>query len=1057
MARNTNVRNAIKLALAVNAGLLGLSAAPGALAQEEGAGQLEEITVTGSRIKKKDFTSNAPVATIGFEQIELTGTVNTESLLNTLPQTVPGLDRTSNNPGNGTATVDLRGLGSNRTLVLINGTRVNPTTSFGTVDINSIPNSLIQNIEVLTGGASAVYGSDAISGVVNFILKDNFEGVNINAGFEQSFEGDAGLYSTDFTIGANVADGRGNVVLNMAYTDREALFQGDRDFSFTALTDNADATALNPGGSTGVPQTSIFNGGLGNFAPNTSGIIFDGNGDVREFVTEGSVNDYYNYAPVNYIQLPQKRYQGTALGHFDISDRATAYGRFMYTSSIVPQELAPTPAFVTSTFTLDGSPFISDAAQVILSGDDLTRVVSPDGDGTWSATSNVGIGTRLTRAFDGLDAEGEPATGFQPYLNPDDPTDPTWVPNQCTTCNHDTSFVDVMTGTAGSITDPQPDGIDDDPRLDTTLLIDADANGIADNARALVRRRLKEVGPRTANSNFTTYQVQAGLKGDLSDSWSYDGYVQVGSVVNSGGQLGNINTGRFQQALLLNLDDQAGGDPNGTVCANTANSGSTVGCAPVNIFGEGNVSQAGADFIKVAVAASASFDQTIYGANFTGDLGGLELPGGEIGVAVGFERIENSFDFSPSQDLAAGTIAGFNGSPPVNGGYTVESFYGEVYLPILSGAPMADLLDLELAYRTSDYSTSGSVEAYKIGASWAPIPSFRIRGGFNHAVRAPSIGELFSPQGENFPGATDPCSADGAPDAATAAICVATGLSAGLVGSSAINLASSQVRSISGGNPNLKPEEADTYTVGFVVQPAALEGLSLSLDYFNIEILDYITSFGGGAANVLNTCYDATNPNGGAGSAFCNVITRRGDGTIDNVNLLIDNVASQTMVGYDLLGSYDFDMFGGDARLSYVGTFTEESLFTAFEGDPAPIEAAGHYGQLVGEPVPEYSHRATFRWSGDRITGQLLWRHVGEVTDDDPGSVYTVETIKGYDTFDLSGTFRFNDNYWVTAGIDNVADTTPPLLGDNQEQANTYPATYDVFGRTFFIRATADF
>ncbi len=179
MARNLNVRNAVKLALAVNAGLIGLSVAPGALAQEESTEQLEEITVTGSRIKKKDYLSNAPVATVGFEQIEMTDTVNTESLLNTLPQTIPGLDRTSNNPGNGTATVDLRGLGTNRTLVLINGTRVVPTRQGGTVDINTIPNALIKDIEVLTGGASAVYGSDAVAGVVNFILKDDFEGVTL--------------------------------------------------------------------------------------------------------------------------------------------------------------------------------------------------------------------------------------------------------------------------------------------------------------------------------------------------------------------------------------------------------------------------------------------------------------------------------------------------------------------------------------------------------------------------------------------------------------------------------------------------------------------------------------------------------------------------------------------------------------------------------------------------------------------------------------------------------------------------------------------------------------
>ena len=1055
MARNTNVRNAVKLALAVNAGLLGLSAAPGALAQE-GAGELEEITVTGSRIKKKDFTSNAPVATVGFEQIELTGTVNTESLLNTLPQTVPGLDRTSNNPGNGTATVDLRGLGSNRTLVLINGTRVTPTSSLGTVDINSIPNALIQNIEVLTGGASAVYGSDAVAGVVNFILKDDFEGVNINAGFEQTFDSDAAIYSADITFGANVADGRGNVTFNMAFTDRDDLFQGDRDFAFTALFDNAALDGLEPGGSSGVPGTSIFSGGFEELAPTSNGIIFETDGSQREFVTGGNVNDFYNYAPVNYIQLPQTRYQGTALGHFDVSEKATLYGRFMYTSSKVPQQLAPTPIFQTSTFTLDGSPFITPAAQAAISGDNLDRVIIDNGDGTWSSSRNTGIGTRSTGSYTGFDADGDPLTSLNSLTNPLDPTDPDYDPNYmsnlCTTCTSDKSFVDVQTNGVGDALDPMPDGIDDDTRLDTTDLIDSDLNGTADFARAFVRRRLREVGPRIVNSNFSTYQVQAGLKGDISDSWSYDGYIQVGNVNFNEQQLGNVNRGRFDQALLLDLSDPTGG-----TCTDPSTSGSTVGCSPINIFGEGNISQDGADFLKVAVAAGGDFEQNVYALNFTGDLGSLQLPGGEIGVALGVERIENGFDFRPSQDLAAGTIAGFNGSPPVSGSYASDSVYAEMYLPILSGVSFFEQLDMELAYRTSDYTTSGNVEAYKVSASWAPVSAFRIRGGYNRAVRAPGIGELFSPTGEGFPSATDPCSANGAPDAATSAICASTGVPQGVIGSPAINLAAGQVRQVTGGNPLLEPEVADTYTVGFVLQPSRIEGLSLSLDYFDIEIEDYITSFGGGANNTLNVCYDATNSAGGIGSRFCSVIDRRSDGTIRAVNLNIANVASQTMKGYDLLGSYDFDMFGGDARINYVATFTDESIFTAFEGDTSPVACAGKFGNLCGEPLPEYGHRMSFRWSGDKVTAQLLWRYVGEVDDDNPDEDFTFEKIDGYSTWDLSGTYRFTDNYWVTLGIDNILDESPPVLGDNDEQANTYPATYDVYGTTFFIRATADF
>jgi len=956
MARNVNVRNAVKLALAVNAGLLGLSAAPGALAQDDTAGELEEITVTGSRIKKKDFTSNAPVATVGFEQIELTGTVNTESLLNTLPQTVPGLDRTSNNPGNGTATVDLRGLGSNRTLVLINGTRAVPTSSFGSVDINTIPNALIQNIEVLTGGASAVYGSDAVAGVVNFILKDDFEGVNINAGYEVTGQSDSAIVSADITLGANVADGRGNVTFNFSYADRDDLFQGDRDFAFFAQFDDGSGGFID-GGSSGIPGTSIFSGALGTFSPTSFGVTFDQSGDIRPFITTGPNNDFYNYAPVNYIQVPQVRYQSTALGHFDVSDKATLYGRAMFTSSKVPQLLAATPIFQAGTqFTVDGSPFLTANSQQVLS-----------------------------------DAFG--------------------------------------------------DGVD------------TDGDGIDDTATAFVRRRMIEVGQRRDTATSSSFQVQLGLKGELSDSWDYDAYLQSGIVNFDNQQDGNIDRTRFGQAMLLDLSDPTGG-----TCADPSQGGSSSPCVPINIFGEGNISEGGAAFLRTATAATADYQQDVYGVTFTGDLGALELPGGAIGAAVGFEHIEQDFEFRPSQDLATGNIAGFNGAPPVTGGFDVDSAYVELYLPILSGSPMAELLDMELAYRSSDYTTAGSVSSSKISASWAPNDQFRIRGGFNQAVRAPSIGELFSPAGEGFPGATDPCAAEGpnSGDPAVQAICIATGVPAGVVGSPAINLPAGQVRALFGGNPDLQEESADTYTYGIVVTPSAIEGLSFSVDYFDITIEEVVSTFGGGAANVLNTCYDPANPLGGIGSPFCGVINRRSDGTIDFVSQQFQNAAELTLNGIDVLAGYDFDLWGGDARINYVGTFTQESDFIAFAGD-TPIECAGNFGALCGEPVPDYKHRMTFRWTGDKITGQLLWRQVGEVSDDDPGTDYSVEKIDGQAYFDASGTYRFSDNYAVTFGIDNLLDEEPPILGDNQEQANTWPATYDVFGRTFFLRASAEF
>jgi len=270
------------LASSVFAGAaFGLLAVP-AVAQETDEESVQEtVTVTGSRIERLDFVSNSPIATVGAEQFELTGTVNTEGLLNTLPQTVPGLDRTSNNPGNGTATVD----------------RVVPTSGGGVVDINNIPAALIERVEVVTGGASAVYGSDAVAGVVNFILKDDFEGVELSAGYEVTQEGDAALYSTALTMGGNFAEGRGNAVLSLGYNSREELFQGDRDFAFFAQFDDG-AGNLFDGGSSGVPEGAIFGGASFDFPDGTSGAaIFNQDGSIRRY--DGSV-DAYNYAPVNY-------------------------------------------------------------------------------------------------------------------------------------------------------------------------------------------------------------------------------------------------------------------------------------------------------------------------------------------------------------------------------------------------------------------------------------------------------------------------------------------------------------------------------------------------------------------------------------------------------------------------------------------------------------------------------------------------------------------------------------------------------------------------------------
>ena len=928
----------------------------------------DEIIVTGSRIQRSiDFVGNSPVATVDAIQFERTGSVNTEDLLNSLPQTVPGLDSTSNNPGNGTATIDLRGLGANRTLVLVNGRRTQPTGSAGIVDINTISPALIESVEVLTGGASSVYGADAVAGVVNFILKDDFEGVEANVGYQMTEQGDAGLLDANVTVGANFDDGRGNATVSIGYTDRDALFQGDRDFANISLFDDGNG-GLEPGGSSGVPDTSLFGGGLG--------IIFQPDGSTRDFVTSGQVNDFYNYAPPNYIRLPQERFTLAATGDYEINEHFEVFLEGRFASNNVDSQLAPTPIFQNPAgaggISLDGNPFLTPETQQLLS-----------------------------------DALGSG--------------------------------------------------------------VDRDGDGIDDTFSGLVRRRLVEVGPRFASDNRDTFQLVTGLRGAVTDSMDYEVFYSEGRTNNSSFQNGNVNRDRFNQALLLadadgdgNVDIGPDGQPS---CADGGSNGSTLACAPLNIFGAGNISQAAADFLKTAVSTTDVTIQRVLQGNVFGELNS-GFTSSPIGYAFGAEYIENQFEFRPSQDVAASTIAGFNGAPPIAGKIDSTSAYGELSIPLIEDAAFAKSVNLDLAGRVTDFSNGGTQTNYKVGGDWAINDVVRFRGNYNTAVRAPNIGELFSPQGENFPGGSDPCGAEGNPNAATTAICIATGVPAGAVGTVGLNAVSGQVRALDGGNPDLSVEKAETITFGAVVTPGLFDSFSLSADYFDIQIEDAISTIG--VNTVLNGCY--TGDSGGAGSAFCNLVQRRPDGTIDFVSLSSTNIAGSKLQGIDFAANirnntdFLFDGFLGDMTVSYLGTLTLKNESQANPDDDI-FDCAGRFGNSCGEPDPKYRHFTTVGFSKGALSTNLTWQMIGSVDEgadrngsNDPDlQGFTVDDISARHYFDGSVTADLSDNFALTFGARNLLDKKPPIIGDNDEQANTYPATYDVFGRTFFANAKMKF
>ncbi len=954
----TFTKKPLTLAVSAALGMGSMSLAVTGQAQEQiGApAAVEEIVVTGSRIARADFVSNSPVATVDAEQFELTGTVNTETLLNSMPQTVPGFDSSSNNPGEGIATVNLRGLGTSRTLVLMDGIRMTPSNFSGVVDLNSIPPAMIERVEVVTGGASAVYGSDAIAGVVNFIMKRDFEGIDISAGHRISSRGDGEITNLNLTMGGNFDGGRGNAVVSMGYTDRKELFAGERGFGQVALRDNAARDGFNPGGSSAIPAT----------LDNSLGLKFDGNGATSPYTGA----DAYNYSPVNFLQIPQERLQLSGFGRYELADNLELYARGTFTNSRTDRELAATPFFQPLSVTVDGNPFFNEATQ------------------------------QAYRDFvlDSFD----PETGE--YMN---------------------GVVDPNTG----------------------AVIQADTQLFG---------RTTDLGPRALRDSRNTYQFVFGATGDIAGSWGYDVYWSEGRYENKRSLEGTIDLPRLRQGLLLDTSD-----PDNVTCRDTSD-----GCIPLNIYGDPSLTPEMVEFLARRENTNTDITQRVIAMNVAGDTGDFQLPGGPIGLAGGYEFIFQRGDFNPSQGVATGDASGLNPQPPVFGQFNAKSIYAEAYLPILSGAPFAEILALELAYRTTDYETVGTVDAYKLAGEWAPIQDVRFRASFNTAVRAPNIGDLFSPQARGANSAQDPCSEvafdQGIDDVeARRELCIATGVPAQNVFSPIVNAAAGQVGGITGGNPDLQEEEAETFTFGVVVQPQALPGLTVSVDYFNIQIDERIATFGGGVSNVLDTCYNDPEA-GGVGSPFCDAIVRFSNGFIDFVEVNSQNIASSKLEGVDVAIEYGWETNIGTFDVNYLGTYTRENSFVAFPG-ASVTECADRFGNncrsLTGTVDPEYRHRATVRWgNGSNLTAQLVWNHIGSATDDanDP-SAFTVTRISAKNYFDTSLTWTGFDNYRATIGINNVLDRSPPLLGGNAEQTNTYPSVYDPYGRMFFVNVGARF
>lgn len=1012
------------------AAILGLSATQAA-AQE---GTVSEVVVTGSRIPQPNLTSASPVTVVGAEDVQTRGVTRTEDLVNQLPQVFAAQGSSYANAATGTATVDLRGLGPNRTLVLIDGRRLQNGTPAATAgntapDLNFIPSALIERVELVTGGASAVYGADAVAGVVNFIMQKDFEGVRLDlqySGFQHKNESriqdvirarqagalnpgqfpipeetvwDGGTTDLNLVIGANTADGRGNVTAYVGYRNVQAVTQDQRDYSACALNNTATGPhGFTCGGSGTTSPAQLLPGG-GTESALTLDPTAPGGMGFRPY---SAARDAFNFAPTNYYQRPDERYVLGAFAHYELNEHADVYTQLMFMDDHTVAQIAPSGIF----------------------------------------GQNININCE-----------------DNPYLN--------------------AAMADALCNSA-------IDQVPDDPNRPETLGPNNDADFDPNNgqqASVAVLRRNTEGGGRQADLRHTAYRGVIGLRGDLGDGWRYDVFGQYGVVTYQQVYYNEFALSRVLKANDVVVDPQTGQAACRSAVPSLAGSNSDPNCRPYNLFSLGGPSAESLAYVQTPGFQNGEYSQTVVSGIVTGDLGqyGVKTPWTEdgIGVALGTEYRRESLDLNTDVAFQTGDLLGQGGATlPSQGSYDLYELFGEARIPLISDRPFFHSLSAELGYRWSDYSLGFDTSTYKIAGDWAPIEDFRVRASFNRAVRAPNIVELYATTNVVLNGTTDPCETD--PDTGvpgwSAEQCARTGVSAAQYGNISANIAG-QYNGQTGGNPDLDPEKSDTVSVGLVATPTFLPGFSLSVDWYNIQVEKRIGQIGQDVT--LERCANTGDP------FFCDLIQRApGTGSLwlSNNGYIIDttfNTGKLEVEGVDVEANYRMDFadysafsalenYGGIA-FNFQGSYLKDYLVTTLPGD-TPFDCAGTYGNVctgsavpAAAPMPEWRHKARLTWRSPwdlEVSG--TWRHISEISVDSEDYVGPDAKLKAMDYFDLAGTWGVRENVTMRFGVNNIFDKAPPLVTQSNCPAgpcngNTYPSTYDAMGRYLFVGARMDF
>jgi len=939
---------------------------------------LEEVVVTGSRIARVDFESASPIVTLPASAFDQTSAVTVERTLNTLPQFAASATGTSNDPANdGQANVSLRGIGVAQTLVLIDGRRLMPADGTGSADLNVIPPALISSVEVMTGGASAAYGSDAIAGVVNFKLIDRFDGIELGGQWSQTDRGDGDEYTIGLTAGTSFANGRGSVMGYAGYTERAQLNQSDRAFSRVPLMYYPDETqGVGPGraflgtGSSvteeGVlvvfPTRAAFNAvfasygyppGTANYFPaygtNPDGTLFTiGDGEHAGSVVNyrGAVNPAlsnsrihtYDFAPTTALQMPLDRTSVFLHGTYDFSTTMQGYAQALYSDYSVSRQLAPVAAGVL--LVPPTNPYVPVDLKTLLD----------------------------SRAF------------------PDDPFRFNW--------------------------------------------------------------RISATGPRVSRNDRQLLQLTSGVTGHFFENWNYDAYVQWGSNDRSEHQTGNVSISRFQELVF-------------------APDGGQAICGDFNPFRVGAVSSDCARYISLSGSHKITVHQTLAEASFNGSL--FTLPAGDLRAAFGVFYRGDDFDFRPDAALdkmlpevpgvigARPDITGFPAAPARHGSQSNGDVYVEALAPIARDRAGMHSLDIGAGYRYSSYLHGGGADSFKGEILYRPVQPVLLRGSYEHAVRAPSVDELFYPPLSNqfdIP-RPDPCSINSdarkSPDSSSVeALCLAQGLPADLLAGYTFDLR--KVDGVSGGNPGLRSENADTYTVGVVFkspfdQPA-LRTLQVSLDWYDIKLTDAIGRWDSESA--VERCFDPTyNPTYNPGNIYCSFFTRSAI-TGEIFALILDsNIGGIETSGVDLQVDWAMDVGGGRLGANLYVTHVQEWKYSDPSG--GTIEYAGTIGGGgITRALPVWKSLLNLSYQRGAFGTYARWSFIDGMDD----AMYPDFRVPSRNYLDVGGSVAVMSGklHGLTAsvGVDNATDTDPPLF-PSYSQANTDPSVYDVLGRRYYV------